>query len=79
MAMLPIEPPVTPLRQRMLDDIAMRAMGSRTRHQYVRHVRAFAAFLGEAMDLRSGGLPVFHPNRVKGFRLCDDARARSRR
>ena len=45
---LPIERPVTPLR--MLNDMAMRAMGSRTQHGYVRHVRAFAGFLGRSPD-----------------------------
>lgn len=50
MVTLPIDRPVTPLRQRMLDDMAMRAMGSRIRHDYVRHVRAFAAFLGRLPD-----------------------------
>ena len=34
----------------MLDDIAMRMMRSRTQHDYVRHVRAFAAFLGRSPD-----------------------------
>ena len=50
MATLPIEPAVTPLRQRMLDDMAIRAMRSRTQHDYVRHVRAFAAFLKRSPD-----------------------------
>lgn len=50
MATLSIDRPVTPLRQRMLDDMAMRAMGARTQHDYVRHVRAFAAFLGRSPD-----------------------------
>ena len=50
MATLPTERPVTPLRQRMIDDTAMRAMGSRTQHDYVRHVRVFAAFLGRSPD-----------------------------
>jgi len=45
MATLPTETPGTPLRQRMLDDMAIRSMRSRTQHDYVRHVRAFAAFL----------------------------------
>ena len=45
MATLPTEQSVTPLRQRILDDMAMRSMRSRTQHDYVRHVRAFAAFL----------------------------------
>ena len=50
MATQPNDRPVTPLRQRMLDDMAVRAMGSRTQHDYVRHVRAFAAFLGRSPD-----------------------------
>ena len=50
MATLPTERPVTPLRQRMLDDMAMRAMRSRTQHDYVCHVSAFAAFLKRLPD-----------------------------
>jgi integrase/recombinase XerD len=50
MATQPIDRPVTPLRQRMLDDMAMRAMGARTQHDYVRDVRAFAGFLGRSPD-----------------------------
>jgi integrase len=50
MATQPIERPVTPLRQRMLDDMAMRTMRAPTQHDYVRHVRAFAAFLGRSPD-----------------------------
>ena len=50
MATLPTERPVTPLRQRMIDDMAMRSMGARTQHDYIRHVRAFAAFLGRSPD-----------------------------
>ena len=34
----------------MLDDMAMRSMRARTQHDYVRHVRAFAAFLGRSPD-----------------------------
>ena len=43
MTTLPTGTPITPLRQRMLDDMAMRSMRARTQHDYVRHVRAFAA------------------------------------
>jgi len=50
MATLSSDTPVTPLRQRMLDDMAMRALRSRTQHDYVRHVRTFAAFLGRSPD-----------------------------
>ena len=44
-------PSVTPLRQRMLDDMAIRGLGERTRRDYVRNVRAFAAFLGRSPDM----------------------------
>ena len=50
MATLSTERPVTPLRQRMLDDMAMRSMRARTQRDYVRHVRAFAAFLKRSPD-----------------------------
>ncbi len=50
MATLPIERPVTPLRQRMLDDMAMRGLLPRTQRDYVRHVRTFAGFLGRSPD-----------------------------
>lgn len=36
--------PVTPLRQRMFDDMGVRSMRQRTQHDYVRHARAFAGF-----------------------------------
>ena len=50
MVTLSTERSVSPLRQRMLDDMAMRMMRSRTQHDYVRHVRAFAAFLERSPD-----------------------------
>ena len=50
MATRPTDRSVISLSQLMLDDMAMRAMGSRTQHDYVRHVRAFAAFLRRSPD-----------------------------
>jgi integrase/recombinase XerD len=50
MATLPNNRSVTPLRQRMLDDMAMRGLGERTRRDYIRKVRAFAGFLGRSPD-----------------------------
>ena len=41
--------PVSPLRQRMQQDMLMRGRGVHTQHDYVRHVRRFAAFLGKAL------------------------------
>ena len=45
-----IEPPVSALRQRMLEDMAMRGLRSDTQHEYIRFVRGFAAFLGRSPD-----------------------------
>jgi len=42
--------PVSPLRQRMQDDMLMRGLGSHTRQDYIRHFRAFAAFLRRSPD-----------------------------
>jgi integrase/recombinase XerD len=46
----PVARPITPLRQRMLDDMAMRGLREHTRSDYIRHVRRFAAFLGRPPD-----------------------------
>ena len=45
-----VERPVSALRQRMLEDMAMRGLRSHTQHDYVRFVRGFAAFLGRSPD-----------------------------
>ena len=45
-----VERPVSALRQRMLEDMAMRGLRSDTQHDYVRVVRSFAAFLGRLPD-----------------------------
>jgi integrase/recombinase XerD len=44
------ERPVSALRQRMLEDMAMRGLRSHTQHDYIRFVRGFAAFLGRSPD-----------------------------
>src|SRR5271169_4092839 len=40
--------PVSPLRARMIEDMTVRGFNERTRGHYVRHVRAFAAFIGRS-------------------------------
>jgi integrase/recombinase XerD len=40
----------TRLRARMIEDMTVRGFGSKTRSDYVRYVRAFAAFIGRAPD-----------------------------
>jgi len=42
--------PISPLRQRMIDDMTARRFSEATRRDYVRHVRNFAAFLGRSPD-----------------------------
>ncbi|HWE16065.1 MAG TPA: tyrosine-type recombinase/integrase [Hyphomicrobiaceae bacterium] len=44
------EKPISPLRRRMLEDMAVRKFGDKTRHDYIRHVETFTAFLGRAPD-----------------------------
>jgi site-specific recombinase XerD len=41
---------VSPLRARMIEDMTVRGFNDHTRRDYVRHVRAFAAFLGRSPD-----------------------------
>jgi site-specific recombinase XerD len=45
-----IQRPVSPLRRRMLEDMAMRGLREETQHDYIRFVSDFAAFLGRAPD-----------------------------
>jgi integrase/recombinase XerD len=42
--------PISPLRRRMLEDMAVRKFGDKTRHDYIRHVETFTAFLGRSPD-----------------------------
>jgi hypothetical protein len=46
----PSHPPVSALRERMIEDLIVRGIGAKTRHDYVRHVRAFSAFIGRSPD-----------------------------
>ena len=46
----PSQRPVSPLRARMIEDMTVRGFNEHTRHDYVRHVRAFAAFIGRSPD-----------------------------
>ena len=50
---LSTDAPITPLRQRMQDDMRMRGLGQHTQRDYIRHVRGFAAFLGRSPDRAS--------------------------
>jgi integrase len=42
--------PISPLRARMIEDVSVRGFKEDTRRDYVRQVRAFAAFIGRSPD-----------------------------
>jgi hypothetical protein len=41
---------ISPLRQRLIEDMAIRRLGPKTQHEYVRHVKSFADFVGRSPD-----------------------------
>ncbi len=45
---------ITPLRQRMIDDMLMRKLSPKTQSAYIRHVRQLAAFLRRSPDTATG-------------------------
>jgi hypothetical protein len=44
--------PISPLPQRMIDDMTARRFKEKVQKDYVRHVRTFAAFLGRSPTRR---------------------------
>ena len=42
------EKPISPLRQRMIEDMTVRNFSEKTRNDYIRHVKTFTAFLGRS-------------------------------
>ena len=44
------EKAISPLRQRLVEDMTIRRLGPKTQHDYVRHVKSFADFLGRSPD-----------------------------
>ena len=68
MAIPSIDTPVSPLRQRMQDDMLMRGLGSHTRQDYIRHVRCFAAFIGRSPDTAT-------PDDIRRFQLDQHEKA----
>ena len=41
---------ISPLRQRLIDDMAIRRLGPKTQHDYIRRVKSFADFVGHSAD-----------------------------
>ena len=44
--------PVSALRARMIEDMRVRGFSEKTRNDYIRNVRAFAAFVGRSLRPR---------------------------
>jgi len=42
------ETPISPLRQRMIDDMSVRKFGEKTQKDYIRHVKTFSTFIGRS-------------------------------
>jgi integrase/recombinase XerD len=41
---------ISPLHRRLIKDMAIRQLGPKTQHDYIRHVKRFADFLGRSAD-----------------------------
>jgi hypothetical protein len=41
---------ISPLRRRLIEDMAIRRLGPKTQHHYIRHVESFADFLRQFAD-----------------------------
>ncbi|MFA5949067.1 MAG: phage integrase N-terminal SAM-like domain-containing protein [Hyphomicrobium sp.] len=49
-----IEKPISDLRRRMLEDVAVRRFGEKTQHDYIRHIENFVKFLGRSPETATG-------------------------
>ena len=64
------EKAISPLRQRLIEDMTIRRLGPKTKHDYTRHVKSFADFLA--------GLPTRPPPRMSIATSCDWHRSERR-
>ena len=73
--------PISPLRRRMIEDMKIRGFSEKTRCDHVRHVKAFALFLGHSPHRAApGDLRRYHlhlvasgvgaPSITPRFRRC---------
>ena len=58
--------PISDLRRRLIADMTVRTFGDKTRHDYIRHIEAFAKFLGRSPDTATGD----DIRRQRGTRPC---------
>ena len=64
--------PISDLRRRMIADMTVRTFSEKTRHDYIRHVEAFAKSLGRSPDTATG-------DDIRRFQLAQVEKARSHR
>jgi site-specific recombinase XerD len=55
--------PISDLRRRMIADMTVRSFSDKTQHDYMRHIEAFARFVGRSPDTASG-------DDIRGFQLA---------
>jgi hypothetical protein len=41
---------ISPLRRRLIEDMTIRRLSRNTQHQYIRHVKSFADFVGRSLE-----------------------------
>ena len=54
----PVHRPASPLRARMIEDMAVRGFSEKTRNDYIRNVRTLAGFIGRPPDTAAIEVPV---------------------
>jgi integrase/recombinase XerD len=62
--------PISPLRQRMIEDMTIRQFGEQTQKSYIRVISKFAVFLGRSPDLAEA-------EDLRRFQLCLASRGTS--
>src|SRR5258708_13495077 len=66
MSTQPVQRPISPLRRRMLEDMAMRGLREATQRDYIRFVESFAAFLGRPPDTATAeDIPPFQGHQAE--------------
>jgi integrase/recombinase XerD len=78
MTSTPSPRPVSALRARMIEDMTVRGFTEKTRSNYIRDVRAFAAFIGRSPDTATAeDLRRFQLHQAKsGSRQASTVRSR---
>ena len=67
--------PISDLRRRMLEDMAVRRLGEKTRHDYIKHIETFTRFLGRSPDAATAeDLRRFQVHELEQFELWSPRR-----